>query len=287
MKKIVLLILWCCLGISASIDPIVETKYGKVRGRYYDLKKGGQAVGFLGVPFASPPIGQLRFQRPLPPEKWDAVRNATEFAKRCAQSGRTYFRQPPAGQSEDCLYLNIFSPALNKQIHPVMVFMHGGAFMAGSTFEYGDQGICNSLVSKGVVVVVMQYRLGLFGTYYRSIKISLSNIIISIIFCLKHCKKIFCLTSRSLYDLSIQFLGFLSTGDAEAPGNYGIWDQIQALKWIQENIDHFGGDSTAVTIFGESAGAVSVSLLYHTPHAQSKPSNSGFSLFLPFQSRNS
>lgn len=147
----------------ASTDPIIKFKYGNVKGKYYDLKNGAQAVGFLGVPFAAPPIGELRFKKPVPPQPWDGIRNATEFEKRCAQTSRAYFRQPPAGQNEDCLYLNIFMPKVKKTLHPVMVFIHGGAFLVGSTYEYGDQGICDFLVSRGVVVVTIQYRLGLFG----------------------------------------------------------------------------------------------------------------------------
>lgn len=163
MKFLIFSSILLSVHIFASLDPIVKTKYGKLKGRYYDLKSGGQAVGFLGVPFASPPIGELRFKFPLPPPNWDGVRNATEFAKRCSQTARAYFRPPLAGQSEDCLYLNIFSPHVKKQVHPVMVFIHGGAFTVGSTYEHGDQGICDFLVSKGVVVVTIQYRLGLFG----------------------------------------------------------------------------------------------------------------------------
>lgn len=150
-------------NFAISSDPIVVTAYGKLEGRYYHLKTGEQAIGFLGIPYASPPVGQLRFKPTQPPQKWDGVQNVTEFPKRCMQTDRSPFHSPAAGQSEDCLYLNVFTPKITERMYPVMVFIHGGSFIIGSTYDYGDQGICDFLVSKGVVVVVIQYRLGLFG----------------------------------------------------------------------------------------------------------------------------
>ncbi|XP_054571361.1 neuroligin-4, X-linked isoform X2 [Eptesicus fuscus] len=218
--------------------PVVSTNYGKIRGLRTPLPSEilGPVEQYLGVPYASPPTGERRFQPPEPPSSWTGVRNATQFAAVCPQhldersllhdmlpvwftanldTLMTYVQD----QSEDCLYLNIYVPT-EDDIHdqsskkPVMVYIHGGSYMEG-TGNIIDGSI---LASYGnVIVVTLNYRLGV--------------------------------------------LGFLSTGDQAAKGNYGLLDQIQALRWIEENVGAFGGDPKRVTIFGSGAGASCVSLL--------------------------
>ncbi|XP_072709078.1 neuroligin-4, X-linked isoform X2 [Ciconia boyciana] len=218
--------------------PVVTTNYGKIRGLRTPLPNEilGPVEQYLGVPYASPPTGERRFQPPEPPSSWTGVRNATQFAAVCPQyldersllndmlpvwftanldTVVTYVQD----QNEDCLYLNIYVPT-EDDIHdqnskkPVMVYIHGGSYMEGT----GNMIDGSILASYGnVIVVTLNYRLGV--------------------------------------------LGFLSTGDQAAKGNYGLLDQIQALRWIEENIGSFGGDPKRVTIFGSGAGASCVSLL--------------------------
>ncbi|XP_027530922.1 neuroligin-4, X-linked isoform X2 [Neopelma chrysocephalum] len=218
--------------------PVVTTNYGKIRGLRTPLPNEilGPVEQYLGVPYASPPTGERRFQPPEPPSSWTGIRNATQFAAVCPQyldersllndmlpvwftanldTVVTYVQD----QNEDCLYLNIYVPT-EDDIHdqnskkPVMVYIHGGSYMEGT----GNMIDGSILASYGnVIVVTINYRLGV--------------------------------------------LGFLSTGDQAAKGNYGLLDQIQALRWIEENIGSFGGDPKRVTIFGSGAGASCVSLL--------------------------
>jgi len=185
---------------------------------------------FLGIPFAAPPVGKLRWQPPQPVEPWSGVRKADEFGPRCMQL-RVFpdmvFRDK--GPSEDCLYLNVWTPAKSADEHlPVMVWIYGGGFQAGATSEPRQDG--QNLARKGVVVVSANYRLGIFGFF-------------------------------SDPDLTAE-------SPHHASGNYGLMDQIAALQWVKKNIGAFGGDPDNVTIFGESAGAFSVSALMASPLAQ-------------------
>ncbi|KAJ8024954.1 Acetylcholinesterase [Holothuria leucospilota] len=165
---------------------------------------------FKGIPFAVPPIGQMRFRKPLPIPDWSEPWNATYYRKQCWQLFLQNFTDP---QDEDCLYLNIWSPDVTGPPKPVMVWIHGGGFVLG-TANIGpyDGTVLTSFYD--IVYVSINYRLNGFG--------------------------------------------FLSTGDEELPGNYGLWDQVLALKWIKENIAAFGGDPERITIFGQSAGGASV-----------------------------
>lgn len=204
----------------------MQTVFGAVKGKWI-VTANGSGAAFLGIPYAAPPIGDRRFTVPDVPHTWEGVRNATEFGPRCLQMSHKVdiFSAPPSGDSEDCLTLNLFTRNVDaNQNHPVMVFIHGGSFHIGSSYDYGVEGIVENLVTKDVVVVVIQYRLGVFG--------------------------------------------FLATDDPAYGGNWGLWDQVEALKWVKDNVLEFGGDSSRVTIFGESAGAVSVSLLSYIPAAQ-------------------
>nr|XP_038953902.1 carboxylesterase 1-like isoform X1 [Rattus norvegicus] len=214
-----------------SSPPVVDTLQGKVLGKYISLEGFTQPVAvFLGVPFAKPPLGSLRFAPPQPAESWSFVKNATSYPPMCSQiTGvgpvlsevfTNQLENVPLEYSEDCLYLNIYSPTdlTSKDRLPVMVWVHGGGLLSGgaSTFD----GLALSTHEK-VVVVVIQYRLGIWG--------------------------------------------FLSTGDEHSRGNWGHFDQVAALQWVQNNIVNFGGDPNSVTLFGESAGGESVSVLVLSP----------------------
>ena len=191
---------------------VVMTEFGPVRG----LIAGG-ARKFLGVPYAAPPTGDLRWKAPAPHASWTAAWDATRFRADCAQP--SFVRGRPNHSSEDCLYLNIYTPNPAGRNLPVMFWIHGGSFLVGS----GEDSDGSVLAAKGkVVIVTINYRLGAFGF----------------------------LAHKAL--------------DAENPrhvsGNYGLLDQQAAMKWVQHNIGAFGGDPARVTIFGESAGGISVCL---------------------------
>ncbi|XP_026774967.3 fatty acyl-CoA hydrolase precursor, medium chain [Pangasianodon hypophthalmus] len=222
-------LLWSLLGtsiiisVTASDGPVVQTKYGALKGEYLRAKGKDTVVhSYLGVPFAKPPVGPLRLSAPQPAEQWQGVRDATKQPYMCVQnrevsvnfSKRFFVTLEVPEVSEDCLYLNIYTPAKPSEDAklPVMVWIHGGGLSLGSSSMFEGHALA---AYQNVVVVLIQYRLGL--------------------------------------------LGFFSTGDEHAPGNYGLLDQVAALQWVQENIHSFGGDPGSVTIFGESAGGVSVS----------------------------
>ncbi|XP_061103128.1 carboxylesterase 3 [Conger conger] len=209
--------------------PVVTVKGGTLRGEYARVKGTEQVVeAFLGVPFASPPVGPLRFAKPQPALPWKGVRDATHQPNMCLQDSNfirltaeaLHFNHtiPPA--SEDCLYLNVYAPSnlTAGEKAPVMVWIHGGGLMMGCAAQYDGAVLA---AYQGVVVVVIQYRLAI--------------------------------------------LGFFSTGDEHAPGNWGFFDQLAALQWVQDNIESFGGDPKSVTIFGESAGGISASILMLSP----------------------
>jgi para-nitrobenzyl esterase len=185
---------------------------------------------FLGIPYAAPPLGELRWKPPTAVAKWSGVRRATQFGARCMQ-GPMYsdmvFRDP--GPSEDCLTLNVWSGAKNAQARlPVMVWIHGGGFQAGSSSEPRQDG--TALARQGVVVVSMNYRMGIFGF--------------------------------------LVLPELMAESGHNSAGNYGLMDQLAALQWVQRNIAAFGGDLGNVTIFGESAGSISVSALMASPLAK-------------------
>ena len=211
----------------AARAPRVNTAQGKVEGT---LSSDGLVRDFLGIPYAAPPVGPLRWKPPQPAAKWRGVRSAASFGDRCIQSGGfadMIFRD--AAQSEDCLTLNVWTPAHAKPGKlPVMVWIYGGGFAAGGTSEPRQDG--EHLAHKGVLVVSMNYRLGIFGFFAH----------------------------RELAAESPQ----------HAAGNYALLDMIAALQWVQRNIAAFGGDPQNVTIFGESAGSFAVSALMASPLAQ-------------------
>ncbi|KAH7711698.1 CRE-GES-1 protein [Aphelenchoides avenae] len=208
--------------ITADKAPLVKTKHGCVQGFTIDLENRSKADVFLGVPFAKPPTEELKFERPQSPTPWDGVYQADKFKDECEP---LFVHPEVVSASDDSLYLNIFAPSDKSTIHPVMVIIHGGGFAFGSAMHYRDSAdLGNSFVSKGIVVVAIQYRLGVYG--------------------------------------------FASTGDETLPGNLGLWDQVAALKFVQENIRGFGGDPGRVTLYGYSAGAASVCALALSPHSR-------------------
>lgn len=193
------------------------------------LLRGSEGDGirrFFGIPFATPPVGVLRWKAPLPPQAWQGERDATQFGAICPQAMRSQERTWP--QSEDCLTLNIWTPADAAEPLPVMVWIHGGGYMFGSGREPQFDG--TRLAQKGVVLVTLNYRLGALGFMAHP-------------------------------ELSRE-------ADYGASGNYGILDQIAALRWIRANVAAFGGDPKSITIFGESAGAGSVNILQASPLAK-------------------
>ncbi|NXK93471.1 SASB hydrolase, partial [Formicarius rufipectus] len=214
-------------------QPEVETKYGRVRGYQFAVEAAERSVNvFLGLPFAKPPLGPLRFSEPQPPEPWKGVRDATSYPPMCLQDAAQgqYFSDVITNRkekvslqvSEDCLYLNVYTPvSAGEQKLPVLVWIHGGGLVFGAASSYDGSALA---AFDNVVVVTIQYRLGV--------------------------------------------LGYLCTGDKEARGNWGYLDQVAALQWIQENIIYFGGDPGSVTITGESAGGISVSALIISPLAK-------------------
>ena len=210
----------CSLGAQVQ----ARTEAGVVAGT---KSADGKVVIFKGVPFAAPPVGELRWKEPQPVASWKGVRKATEFGARCMQA-RIFedmvFRD--SGPSEDCLYLNVWTPKTKADAKlPVMVWIYGGGFQAGATSEPRQDG--EHLAHKGVVVVSMNYRLGIFGFFSHP--------------------------------------GLTAESAHHASGNYGLMDQAAALKWVHDNIAAFGGNPNNVTIFGESAGSFAVSALMASP----------------------
>lgn len=211
---------------------IVETRYGKVQG-----SQQGSISIWKGIPFAKPPTGERRFRAPQPPEPWIGVREATMFSPMAPQvpemgaslvgaigAERSVESRP---MSEDCLYLNVWSPGADGEKRPVMVYIHGGAFTLGSASDPWYDGT-SFAAHHNIVVVSLNYRLGILG---------------------------------------FVFLKDLVGEDTTYTGNCGLLDQIAALEWVHENIAAFGGDPNKITVMGESAGAMSIGALLGMPAA--------------------
>jgi para-nitrobenzyl esterase len=214
------------LLLVAAGDEAVKVDGGLIAGS----SSNGVRV-FKGIPYAAPPTGALRWKAPEPVVAWSGTRSAAEYGAQCLQTpyaqDSPYF-SPPRPQSEDCLFLNVWTAASSGARQPVMVWLHGGGLTRGTGATATYDG--TTLAKKGAVVVTINYRLGPLGYF-------------------SHPE----LTAES---------------PNHASGNYGALDQIAALKWVQRNIAAFGGDPGRVTIFGESAGSTSVNVLTASPLAR-------------------
>ncbi len=206
---------------SAAVAQQVRTESGTISG----IRADGLSI-YKGIPFAAPPVGDLRWRPPVHAAPWTGTRKAEAFAPACMQVGVSMPGETPPAVSEDCLYLNVWTPAKSASEHlPVLVWIYGGGYINGSAampLYWGDR-----LAQKGVIIVTIAYRLGPLGF------LALPE-----------------LTRESPHHSS---------------GNYGLLDQIAALEWIQRNIAAFGGDPKCVTVAGQSSGAISVSILMASP----------------------
>ena len=211
-------------GMMQYTAPEVRLPSGLVRGRIVkSATSGREYAAFLGIPYATPPLGQMRFRLPMPPAPWTHILSATTYREPCPQFDS---RATELG-NEDCLYLNVYTPAINSDLsdplyqtkYPVMVYVQAESFENGDSSLYG----ADKLVDNQVVLVTFNYRLGV--------------------------------------------LGFLSTQDNAASGNWGLHDQRMVLQWIKSNIDLFSGDANRVTLFGQGAGAASVILHLASPQS--------------------
>lgn len=212
---------------------IIETQYGKVQG----YEQGSISI-WQGIPFAQPPTGERRFRAPQPPEPWTGAREATRFspiAPQVAEMGMSMVGAmgaesavEPRPMSEDCLYLNVWSPGADQEKRPIMVYIHGGAFTLGSASDPWYDG-ASFAATHNIVVVSLNYRLGILGF------ISLDGV---------------------------------TEAEAGSTASCGLLDQVAALQWVRDNIAAFGGDPANVTVMGESAGAMSIAALLGMPAAR-------------------
>jgi para-nitrobenzyl esterase len=215
----IIILVFFVIHLSAQTASPVKVEQGLLQGvRVNDL------TVYKGVPFAAPPVGELRWRAPQRAAQWKGIKQASQFAPAPVQGGNH-----PSGKSEDCLYLNVWTPAKSERDRiPVLVWIYGGGFSFGSTSEPVYNG--ENLARKGVVLVSISYRVGPLG-FLAHPELSAEN----------------------------------SNG---VSGNYGLLDMIAGLEWIKKNVAAFGGDPNKVTIFGESAGGIAVSMLCASPLAK-------------------
>ena len=225
MKKTILSLATLLFSMSMMAQTQVKTAEGILEGK--DLS--GITI-FKGVPFAAPPVGNLRWKAPQPVQKWEGVRKATEYGPNPMQEA--LFGDMNFGtkvNSEDCLYLNIWTPAKTMKEHlPVLIYFNGGGLMAGSGSEPRYAG--DAMARKGIISITANYREGIFGFFAHPQ-----------------------LSKETSY---------------KGSGNYGFMDQVAAIRWVKDNIEAFGGDPNRITIVGESAGSISVSALMASPLCQ-------------------
>ncbi|CAG0920911.1 unnamed protein product [Notodromas monacha] len=216
-------------GGGGAQDPLViDTTKGRVRGKTLTAATGKKVDAWLGIPYGQPPVGEYRFRHPRPVDRWSGIKDAYELPPSCPQITDDAYPgfpgsemwNPNTNQSEDCLYLSIWTPKPRPKNSPVMVWIYGGGFYSGtSTLEVYDPKIL--VAEENMIVASIQYR--------------------------------------------VASLGFLYFDVPDAPGNAGLFDQRMALEWIHDNIAAFGGNPENITLFGESAGAVSISLHLLSP----------------------
>jgi para-nitrobenzyl esterase len=229
---------------TARPRPVVQIDTGRLVGT-----DEGADLTFKGIPYAAPPVGSLRWRAPAPAAAWTGTRDASRYGAACPQPSDHKESWALVGPtSEDCLFLNVWRPARVGK-YPVMVFLHGGGFTYGAAGVPLYDGA--KLARRGVVIVTLNYRLGLLGFFAHSA---------------------------------------LTRENPDGPlGNYGIMDQIAALRWVQRNVAAFGGDASNVTIFGESAGAGVVQILMGSPgatglfHKAISESGAGGSVLMPIR----
>jgi para-nitrobenzyl esterase len=208
----------------AQVPAPVKVDGGLLQGTVED----GLTV-YRGIPFAAPPVGDLRWRAPQPAAKWDGATQAAQFGPSCVQGRPPGAAAQGSAMSEDCLYLNVWTPAKSPRDRiPVLVWIYGGGFNAGATSDPNYSG--EKLANKGVVFVSIAYRVGLLGFFAHP--------------------------------------GLSAEDPHHVSGNYGLLDMITGLQWVQKNIAAFGGDPHKVTIFGESAGGIAVSMLCASPLAK-------------------
>ena len=231
MKKTVMM-LACALFATTlwAQAPVLTVEGGQIEGV---VDAEGVAV-YKGIPYAAPPVGDLRWKQPQPVQPWQGVRKCDKFGAASLQGGqeegsfywKEFYQDGNPEMSEDCLYLNVWTPAAGKDSRlPVMFWIHGGAFQNGFGHEIEFDG--DAFAKKGVVLVTINYRLGMCGFLAHPL-----------------------LTAEN---------------GGKGSGNYGLFDQLAALKWVKKNIAAFGGDPDNVTVFGQSAGAGSVQSLISSP----------------------
>lgn len=203
----------------------VRTKYGDIQGKFEQ-----NCFKFLGIPYAQAPIGDLRFRKPKTPTPWVGVKECTKFGSYCIQPNKLSLVDKSIKSSEDCLFLNIYTPGCDDKKRPVAVWIHGGAYLTGQASDYSKDGtkLC---LDHNMVIVSIQYRLGAFGN------VDFSN---------------------------------LSGANNRFDSNCGTWDQLAAINWVIENIANFGGNPDDIGLIGESAGACSVLTLVTTPYLKGK-----------------
>ena len=214
--------------------PVLTVDGGRIEGV---MDEEGVAV-YKGIPYAAPPVGDLRWKQPQPVQPWQGVRRCDKWGDASLQGGqekgsfywKEFYQDGNPPMSEDCLYLNVWTPAAGQTDAdlPVMFWIHGGAFQNGFGHEIEFDG--DAMAKKGVVLVTINYRLGMCGFLAHPL-----------------------LTAEN---------------DGKGSGNYGLFDQLAALKWVKKNIASFGGNPDNVTVFGQSAGAGSVQALISSPLAK-------------------